>query len=72
MRGKGNLLGLGEVTGETVEQETVPALVLHQALVDQPNNQIIGDEVSALHDGLSFLSEVWKKRKEGLMSMRKV
>ena len=60
-------MGLGSVTGESVEQETVPALVLHQALVDQPNDQVIRDEVSALHDGLSLLSELWKKGNRVLM-----
>ena len=43
---------------ETVEQETLGAIVLGDALFDQTDDQIVGDQAASIHDFLDLLAKL--------------
>ena len=51
------LLSLGNVTGEAVKKNTTLALGIAKVCLNESNDELIGHELTALHDTISCLTE---------------
>ena len=52
------LLGLSHSSGEAVEKDASLALGLAQVVLDKTNDEVVGDELAALHDAISLFAEL--------------
>src|SRR5690606_15398285 len=54
----GQCVGLPNRARETIEQKTLVAIFLNQALLHETNDQLIGDETARIHDRLGFQTQL--------------
>ena len=52
------LLSLDNGTGETIEKDSTLALRVAEVVIDEANDELVGNEFSALHDSIGLLSEL--------------
>ena len=50
-------LCLGDRSRKTIKQATALTIRLRQPLLDEPNNDVIGDQATGVHDGLGLLAQ---------------